>query len=153
MQIFFYCTPRDLQEIFAEIELIYSLVYEPRFGYVPRIKEIDIPLRKPLYSYREFHEFGKACYDTPPFYVYAPEDESQRISSPSLLYFSGPPASLTDSHVLCEGSLFLEPENKEESSRTLYKNIRKIFTKRFIKSGYCFISPCVYANRREYLFI
>ncbi len=153
MQVSFYCTPRDLTEIFAEIELINPLVYEPRFGDAPRITEIDTPLRKPLYSYREFYEFGKACYDTPPFYVYAPEDESRHISSPNLLSFSGPPVSLTDPHILCEGSLFLNPENREESARILYKNIRKVFAKRFIKSGYCFISPCVYVNRREYLFI
>jgi len=33
---------RMIQEIFSEIELSYSLVYEPRYGYVPRIMEIDI---------------------------------------------------------------------------------------------------------------
>jgi len=153
MQIFFYCTPKDLQDIFSEIELLHSLVYEPRYGYAPRIIEIDTLLRKPFYSYHEFYEFGKTFNDTPPFYIYTPTDESQHISPPNLLNFSGSPSSLTDDHILCEGSLFLEPENKEERPRTLYKNIRKIISKRFIKSGYCYISPCVYANRREYLFV
>lgn len=153
MQLFFYCTPRDLQEIFTEIELTHPLVYEPRYGDAPRIPEIDLPLRKPLCSCREFYEFGRACCDTPPFFIDSPEDESGLISHSNLLDFSGPPSSLLDSHVLCEGSLFLEPENRDEKPRTLYKSIRKIFTRRFVKSGYCFISPCVYAHRKEYLFI
>ena len=153
MQIFFYCTAKDLQEIFSEIELSHSLVYEPRYTYAPRIIEIDALLRKPFYSYREFFQFGKNYNDTPPFYIYVPEDESRHIAPPNLLYFSGSPSSLKDDYVLCEGSLFLEPENKGEKPRSLYKDIRKIFSKRFVKSGYCFISPCVYANRREYLFV
>ncbi len=153
MQIFFYCTPQDLQEIFSEIELARPLVYEPRFEAPPRIMEIDVPLCEPLSTCREFLEFGKAYDYTPPFYIYTPEDESRRVSLPILLNFSGSPSSLTDPRVLCEGSLFLDPENREEKPRVLYKTIRKVFSKRFVKSGYCFISPHIYANRKEYLFI
>lgn len=153
MQFFFYCNPDELKEIFSEVELAYPIIYEPRFGCVPRMVEIDTLLRKPLYSCRDFYQFGKAYCDTPPFDVYISEDKSRDYYPPNLLYFSGTPVSLTDTKVLCEGSLFLEPENKEDAPRALYKNIRRLFAKRFIKSGYCFISPSVYANRKEYLFI
>lgn len=151
--IFFYCTPNELKEIFSEVELTYPIVYEPRFGCVPRMVEIDTLLRRPLDSCRDFYQFGKGYRDTPPFYIYTAEDKSRRTCPPNLLYFSGTPASLIDTKVLCEGCLFLEPENKEDAPRTLYKHIRRLFAKRFIKSGYCFISPAVYTNRGEYLFI
>lgn len=153
MQFFFYCTPDELKKIFSEVELTYPIIYEPRFGYAPRMVEIDALLRKPLYSCQDFYQFGKACRDTPPFDIYTSEDKSRYDYPPNLLYFSGTPVSLTDIKVLCEGALFLEPENKEDMPRSLYKNIRRLFAKRFIKSGYCFISPSVYANRGEYLFI
>lgn len=153
MQIFFYCTPYELKELFSEIELTYPIIYEPRFGYAPRMNKIDTLLRQPLYSCQAFYQFGKGYRDTPPFYIYTNEEQSRNNYPPNLLYFSGTPASLIDTKVLCEGCLFLEPENKEDMPRTLYKYIKRLFVKRFIKSGYCFISPTVYAKRKEYLFI
>ena len=110
-----------------------------------------MPLREPLSSYREFYCFGRAYHDTPSFYLYLPEDQPSYV--PDLLSFSGPPVALTDPHVLCEGSLFLDPETKEDRPRSLFKSIRQILTKRFVRSGYCFLSPAVYAGRRDYLFI
>lgn len=153
MEIFFYCTPHELKELFFEIEQRYSLIYQPFLGYTPRIAEIDIPLRKPLNSFREFYDFGKAYSGTPRFWIYTPDDTSIESDTPISLMFSGPPAVLGDNHVLCEGSLFLEPENKEILPRALYKNIKHFFVQHFVKSGYCYIAPDVYSNRNEYLFI
>lgn len=153
MQFFFYCGPDELKELFLEAEATYPIVYEPRFGHIPRTAEVDALLRKPLYSCRDFYRFGRAYRDTPPFDIYTSEDKSRDDDPPNLLRFSGPPVSLTDSKVLCEGSLFLEPENKNDAPRALYQILRRFFAKRFVKTGYCFVSPAVYANRKEYLFI
>ncbi len=153
MEIFFYCTPQKLKELFSEIEQRYSLIYEPFFGRVPGIAEIDIPLQKPFNSCREFHDFGKAYSGTQCFWIYTPDDTSIETDPPISLRFSGPPVDLKDDHVLCEGTLFLSTENKTVLSRTLYKNIKRFFVKHFVKSGYCYIDPDVYSNRHEYLFI
>lgn len=153
MEIFFYCTPQKLKDLFFEIEQIYSLIYQPFFGSVPSIVEIDTPLRKPLSSYREFHNFGKAYSGTPCFWIYTPDDTSIETDTPLSLRFSGPPVYLEDDHVLCEGSLFLSAENKAVLPRTLYKNMKHFFAQHFVKSGYCYIDPDVYTNRNEYLFV
>lgn len=142
-----------MKELFCEIEQKYSLIYQPFFGKAPSIAEIDIPLRKPLNSYREFHDFGKAYSGTPCFWIYTPDDTSIESNTPISLRFSGPPVYLKDNHVLCEGVLFLSPENKEVLPRALYKDIKHFFVQCFVKSGYCYIDPGVYSNRNEYLFI
>lgn len=153
METFFYCTPADLLALFQELEGALSLAYTPRFGSLPRICAIDGPLREPLPSCRSFPAFGRAFRDTPPFDIYAPGDPSLALCAPCLLRFSGPPASLDDPRVLCEGSLFLSPESREEPPRALYRAIRRSLTGRFVKSGYCYLSPAVYEHRTEYLFI
>ena len=153
MEMFFYCTPYKLKELFFEMEQRYSLIYQPFFGRLPSIEEIDLPLGKPLHSCREFHDFGKAYSGTPFFWIYTPDDTSVETDTPVSLRFSGPPVYLKDDHVLCEGSLFLSAENKAALPRTLYKNIKHFFMQHFVKSGYCYIEPDVYSNRNEYLFV
>ena len=153
MEMFFYCTPHELKELFFEIEQRYSLIYQPFFGAIPSIAGIDIPLRKPLNSFQEFHDFGKAYSGTPCFWIYTPDDTSIESNTPVSLRFSGPPVYFEDNHVLCEGSLLLSPENKDVLPRTLYKNIKHFFVQHFVKSGYCYIAPDVYSNRNEYLFV
>lgn len=118
MEIFFYCTPRDLQEVFEEAEQKYSLIYEPNYGYPVRIRAIDTILRQLFFSCADFYEFSRGFYDTLSFYIYAAGDKTRRIDAPNILHFSGTPAMLTDFCVLCEGSLFLRPESKVESART-----------------------------------
>ncbi len=153
METIFYCTPADLLSLFQEIERTIPLTYAPRFGNLPRIKAIDSPLRALLPSCHALPAFGQAFRDTPPFDVYTPDDPSLALCAPCLLRFSGPPAVLDDPRVLCEGSWFLSPESRENTPRTLYKAIRRAFTRRFIKSGFCCLSPAVYEKRTDYLFI
>ncbi len=153
MEIFFYCKPQKLKELFSEIEQGASLIYEPFFGSPPKIAEIDILLAKPFNSCREFYDFGKAYSGTQFFWIYTPDDTSVETNTPISLRFSGPPVYLKDDHVLCEGTLFLSAGNKAVLPRALYKNIKSFFVKRFVKSGYCYIDPDVYAHRNEYLFV
>lgn len=154
MELFFYCTPQKLKELFIKIEETYPLIYRPFFGNPPlHIAEIDIPLQKPLNSCREFNDFGKGYATTPPFWIYTPDDISIESDMPMALIFSGPPVYLRDDNVLCEGSLYLSAENKAAMPRMLYKTVKHFFVQHFVKSGYCYIDPDVYSNRNQYLFL
>ena len=138
MELFFYCTPQKLKELFIKIEETYPLIYRPFFGNPPlHIAEIDIPLQKPLNSCREFNDFGKGYATTPPFWIYTPDDISIESDMPMALIFSGPPVYLRDDNVLCEGSLYLSAENKAAMPRMLYKTVKHFFVQHFVKSGYC----------------
>ena len=137
MELFFYCTPQSLKEMFGPLESTEPLIYQPSpfCAHPSRIAELDCQLYSPLFSLKEFYNFGRAYSGTPPILIWSPKDAANEKYLPISLRFSGPPVCMDDEHVLCEDPVFLSPENKEPAPRALYKKIRSCFTQYFVKSG------------------
>lgn len=153
MQFFFYCDPDELKEVFAEVESQIDIVYHPCLLNLIWVKEIDDSINVPLASYKDFYNFGQIYPLNEGFLVYCPGDLLIGSYLPPHLKFSGPPYSVVDSRLICEGTLYLLPENKNPSDYNIYKTIRRCITKRFKKVGYAYLSPSVYERRHEVIFL
>lgn len=153
MQFFFYCTPDELKEVFSEAESLINIVYLPRLLNLTWVREIDGALNEPLESYKNFYNFGQIYPLNEGFLVYCPSDPMIGTYLPAHLKFSGPPYSVADLRLICEGSLCLLSENKNPLDRNIFKTIRRCIAKRFKKIGYAYLSPTIYEKRHEVIFL
>lgn len=151
MQFFFYCNPDELKAVFAEVESQIDIVYHPRLLNLTWVKEIDESINVPLNSYKDFYNFGQIYPLNEGFLIYCPGDPLIGTYLPPIFKFSGPPYSVADSRLICEGSIYLE--NKAPSYLNIYKTIRRCISKRFKKVGYAYLSPSVYERRHEVIFL
>ena len=153
MQFFFYCEPDELKEVFEDIESQIDIVYHPRLLNLTGVKEIDELINLPLNSYKDFYNFGQIYPLNEGFLLYCPSDPLIGTYLPTHFKFSGQPYSVADSRLICEGTLYMLPENKNPLERNIYKSIRRCISKRFKKVGYAFLSPTVYERRHEVIFL
>lgn len=152
MKFHFYCTPEELREVFLQVEQLQPMEYVLQGLHHTWITNLDGLLLDPFSSCRNISGFGRNCWGSTALYLYPAGDYTRR--TPILLYYSGPPAQITDPWTLCQGELYMEPENKYERDRELFKTIRDCFKKKcgFRKAGLGWMSPSVYADRQKYLF-
>lgn len=153
MQLFFYCDPNELKEVFSEVERLTEIVYHPRLLNLTWVKEIDGPINEPIESYKDFYNFGEIYPLNEGFLIYCPSDPMIGTYLPPHLKFSGPPYSVADSNLICEGSLYLIPENKNPSDRNIYKTVKRCISRYFKKVGYAYLSPAVYEKRHDVIFL
>lgn len=152
MKFHFYCKPEELREVFLQVEQLQSLEYVLQGLHHTWITNLDSLLLDSFSSCRDISSFGRSCWGTTALYLYPAGDYTRR--TPILLYYSGPPAQVTAPWMLCEGELFMLPENKYGPDQELFKTIRDCFKKRcgFRKAGLGWLSPSVHADRQNYLF-
>lgn len=152
MKFHFYCTPEELREVFLQVEQLQPLEYVLQGLHHTWLTNLDCLLLDSFSSCRDISNFGRCCWGYTALYLYPAGDYTRR--SPILLYYSGPPAQITDPWTLCQGELLLLPENKYPPDQELFKTIRSCFKKKcgFQKAGLGWLSPSVYANRQKYLF-
>ena len=151
MEFFFYCDPDELKEVFSEVESLIDIAYQLHRLHVMWVKVIDEFMSAPLNSYKDFHNFGQIYPGNNGFLIYCPHDPIINVNFPPYLKFSGPPYSVADSRLICEGTLYLE--NKNPSYLNIYRTIRRCITKRFKKVGYAYLSTSVYEKRHEVIFL